>query len=79
MRRRKMLPARSLLAIKGESKGTATWAFTGSKWFCESSSKHLKSMKGMVNFDTAKSQLKSRGFTWNWIESNLASQMRPPF
>lgn len=79
MRRRKLLPARSLLAIRSSDKGTATWAIQHHVWFCESASKHLRWMKGMESFGVATQQLKERGFTWSWIESNVPGKLKPPF
>jgi hypothetical protein len=61
-------------------KATATWAFGIDEiWFCESASKHLRWMRGMENFEAAKAQLKQRGFTWSWIESNVPGKLNPPF
>lgn len=79
MRRKKLLPARSMLATRGNDRATATWALKHHVWFCESASKHLKWMVGMENFNVASDQLIERGFSWNWLPAPSRQSPKPPF
>lgn len=79
MKRKKLLPGRSMLAVRGSDRGTATWAIKHGVWFCESASKHLRWMRRMENFETARNQLRERGFKWEWIVPNVGGKIRPPF
>jgi hypothetical protein len=68
-----------MLSVRGSERATATWALKHRVWFCESSSKHLKWMRGMEGFDVVKQQLRERGFTSCWIPSSINRKLKPPF
>ena len=79
MRRTKQLPSRAIFAEVDDKTATATWQLKRGVWFCCSTSKWLKWMKGIENFETVKAQLASRGIVWQWIIPNCGTVIKPPF